>query len=113
MSSNYGKGARFELDVRDILLEDGWVAVRAAGSHGIIDVLAVKVNEKWFIQCRTRGNLSGDERKELVALTKKHNAVPILAYKAKGNIIFKEVKLLRPDFHYGVINGKFIRIENE
>ncbi len=112
MPSQYGKGARFEIVVRDILLEDDWVAVRSAGSHGIIDVLAIKQDVKWFIQCRTRGNLSGKERNELVALAKKHNATAILAYKKNGNIIFEEVKLLKPDFHYGFINGRFTKIDN-
>lgn len=127
MPKGYGKGARFELEVRDILVEDDWVAVRAAGSHGIIDVLAVKRNEKWFIQCRTRGNLSGEERDQLVALAKKHDATPILAYESlvdvsidsklrvrkKKSVVFEEVKLLQPNFHYEVIDGRFTRIENE
>lgn len=126
MPSQYGKGARFEIVVKDILLEDDWVAVRSAGSHGIIDVLGVKVDTKWFIQCRTKGNLSGKEREELVALAKKHNATPILAYEAildvsldnklkvkkKKGVIFEEVKLLKPDFHYEVINGRFTKIDN-
>lgn len=112
MPSQYGKGAKFEIVVRDILLEDNWVAVRSAGSHGIIDVLAIKQDIKWFIQCRTRGNLSGGERNELVVLAKKHNATPILAYKKEGDIIFEEVKLLKPDFHYEVVNGKFTRVQN-
>ena len=126
MPGGYRKGAKFEIDVRDILLEADWVAVRVAGSHGVIDVLAVNRDEKWFIQCRTRGNLSGDERAELVALAKKHNATPILAYEAildssydynelkvrkKKGVIFEEVKLLKPDFHYEVINGKFVKVE--
>lgn len=126
MPGGYKKGARLEIDVRDILLEDNWVAVRSAGSHGIIDVLAVKQDEKWFIQCRTSGNLSGDERAELVALAKKHNATPILAYEAfldvtldeklkikkKKGVIFEEVKLLQPDFHYEVIDGVFTKVND-
>ena len=126
MPSQYGKGARFEIVVRDILLEDDWVAVRSAGSHGIIDVLAIKQDTKWFIQCRTRGNLSGSERDELVALAKKHNAIPILASEAildvsldkklkvrkKKGVIFEEVKLLKPDFHYEFVKGRFTKVGN-
>ncbi|GAJ02764.1 unnamed protein product [marine sediment metagenome] len=113
MPSQYGKGAKFEIEVRDILLEDDWVAIRSAGSHGIIDVLGIKVNVKWFIQCRTKGNLSGSEREELVALAKKHDATPILAYKEGGNTIFEEVKLLKPNFHYEMRNGRFTKVDNE
>lgn len=111
MPGGYRKGARFEIEVRDILLEDGWVAVRVAGSHGIIDVLAVKVDVKWFIQCRTRGNLSGKERNELILLARKHNATPILAYKTKEGTVFEEVKLRKPNFHYGVVDGRFAKID--
>ncbi len=111
MAGKYAKGAGFELEVRNVLLEDGWVAVRSAGSHGIIDVLAIKQNEKWFVQCRTRGNLSGSERTELVALAKKHYAIPILAYKRRKDTVFEEVKLLKPDFSYKIIDGEFIKVD--
>ncbi len=108
----YAKGAKLENQVREILEEDGWVAVRSAGSHGVIDVLGVKQNEKWFIQCRVNGNLSQDERVELINLAVEHSAIPILAYKQKANIIFEEIKLLRPTFHFEVIDGKFIKIDD-
>lgn len=107
----YKKGASFENQVKDILNEDGWFAIRSAGSHSIIDVLAIKVDEKWFIQCRTSGNLSGAERIELIALAEKHKAVPILAYKSKGNIVFQEILPKEPDFHYEVIDGRFTKID--
>lgn len=109
MHSKYAKGARFENEVKDILTEDGWIATRSAGSHGIIDVLAIKVDVKWFIQCRTSGKLSGDERVELITLAKKHKAVPILAYKSKDGIVFQEIKPKEPDFHYEVIEGRFVK----
>jgi len=110
MPSQYRKGAKFEIDVRDILLEDDWVAVRSAGSHGIIDVLAIKQDVKWFVQCRTRGNLSGDERGELAALAKKHNSTAILAHKTEEGVVFEEVKSKEPTFHFEIINGVFTKI---
>ena len=112
MPGQYRKGARFEIVVLNILLEDDWLAIRSAGSHGIVDILAIKQDTKWCIQCRTNGNLSNNERVELVALAKKHNAIPILAYKRKGATIFEEVKLLKPNFHYEIINGRFVKVDD-
>lgn len=114
MPNQYRKGASFENKVKDILLEDDWMAIRSAGSHSILDIMADKYGQVWFLQCRTNGNLSGKERIELIALAKKHKAVPILAYKKKGDTIFEEVKLLKPDFHYEVVNnGRFTKVDNQ
>jgi len=109
----YAIGARLENTTKDILLEDDWVAVRAAGSHGIIDVIAIKRGIVWFIQCRKGGNLALEERKELVALAKKHGAISILVYKTKEGIVFKEIKSKEPTFHYQIVNGKFIKVDKE
>ena len=111
--TQYAKGATFENQVKDILLEDDWMAIRSAGSHSIIDVMADKYGEVWFIQCRTAGNLSGNERVELISLAKKHKAVPILAYKSKEGVVFEEVKSREPTFRYEICKGKFIKTEKE
>jgi len=110
--TGYRKGANFENLVKDILDEDDWMAIRSAGSHTILDLIAVKYGQIWFIQCRTAGNLSGKEREELVVLAEKHKAVPILAYKSKGDVVFEEIKSKVPTFHLEIINGKFTRIDN-
>lgn len=111
MPSGYRKGAIFENDIKDILLEDDWAVVRAAGSHGIVDIMAVKYGVIWFIQCRKAGHLSPDERKELISLAKKHKALPILAYKSKEGIVFEEVKPKEPTFHYEIQHGEFVKVE--
>lgn len=113
MAGKYAKGAKFEREIADILLEDNWLAVRSAGSHGIVDVLAVKQGVIWFIQCRTNGNLTEVEAKELLIIAKEHNGTAILASKSKGQYLFEEVKLKKPTFHYEIIAGRFTKIENE
>lgn len=112
MPSQYGKGAVFENQVKDILTLDDWLAVRAAGSHGIVDVMADKYGDVWLIQCRVNGNLSREERQELIILAKKHKAVPILAYKSEEGIVFEEVKPKEPDFHFEVRNGSFVKVDD-
>lgn len=111
--TKYSKGARFENEVKDILVEDDWLVVRAAGSHGIIDVLAVKYGVIWGIQCREGGYITPDERKEIIALARKHKATPIVASKQKGDYVFEEVKPKEPEFTYEVVNGKFTKVEKQ
>lgn len=113
----YSTGAKLENDVKDILIYDGWEAIRAAGSHGIVDVMAVKHGVIWFIQCRKSGYLSPKEHDELVIKAKEHKAVPILVYKTKphltmkGSIIFEELKPRNPDFHYEIVDGRFTKVD--
>lgn len=107
--TGYRKGANFENQVRCILIDDGWFAIRSSGSHSVIDVMAIKLGIVWLIQCRTAGNLSGKEREELFTLAEKHKAVPILAYKSKDGIVFQEIKSKIPTFHYEIIEGRFIK----
>lgn len=111
MPGQYAKGAKFEREITDILLEDNWLAVRSAGSHGIVDVLAVKHGTIWFIQCRTNANLTEDEAKELLIIAKEHKGTAILASKLKGQYLFEEVKLKKPTFHYEVIDGRFVKVD--
>lgn len=112
MPGEYRKGAHLENEVKGILIEDDWVAVRAAGSHGIVDVMADKYGEVWFVQCKKGGYLSPEERSELIALAKKHKATPILASKSKEGVVFEEVKSKRPEFHFEVVNGAFRKVPN-
>lgn len=107
----YATGAKLENDVKNILFNDGWEAVRAAGSHGIVDVLAVKHGTIWFIQCRKSGHLSPAEREELIILAKKHKAMPILVYKTREGIVFEEIRPKKPTFHYEIIDGRFTKID--
>jgi Holliday junction resolvase len=122
MSSGYVKGTKFENEVKDILIADDWEAVRAAGSHGIVEIMAVKYGVIWFIQCRLRGNITEDERLDLIARATKHKAVPILAHKVRlsksvsgkkrTSVVFEEIKPTKPDFHYEIVDGHWVKISN-
>lgn len=43
--SRYAKGARYERKAKEELEADGWVVVRAAGSKGAADLMALKVRQ--------------------------------------------------------------------
>jgi len=60
----------------------GAFVVRAAGSRGLVDLLAVWCSgDDYFIQVKKHGSISLSDRENLIKLAKKFNCVPILAYK--------------------------------
>lgn len=112
---NYQKGTQFERDVCHFLSRQGWLGIRAAGSHGVIDIMASLLYETQFefttpfrgrlvlicpkvlaIQCKTRGVISVEDKARLVVVAKGVGAVPVLAYRGKkgiekGRIVLREV----------------------
>lgn len=42
--ANYTKGRRFEYEIADILKREGYDVIRAAGSHGPFDLVAIRRN---------------------------------------------------------------------
>ena len=85
--TNYDRGAAFERKVKADLISKGWFAVRSAGSHGAVDVIAHHKSFTLFVQCKSDGVLSLKERKKLQRLAKKHGAAPILADKRERGVI--------------------------
>jgi Holliday junction resolvase len=83
----YNRGATWERDLQAILEKKGWVSIRSAGSHKVIDVAAAKYKRdtavSWrrlVIQCKTgKARMSGAEQRELVRLATVWDAMPILA----------------------------------
>lgn len=84
---HYDRGADFEREIKKDLIGKGWAAVRSAGSHGDIDVLAYHMGVALFVSCRKHGVLSPAERRALVRLADGHNAIPLLADKRKRGVI--------------------------
>jgi Holliday junction resolvase len=86
--TNYQKGANFERLVLKDLRNKGWLAIRSAGSHSKIDILAVKEGLIRAIQCKTDGVISKEDREIMIHNWELHKAVPILAKKVKSKIIY-------------------------
>ena len=86
--THYDSGADFEREVKADLEARGYYAVRAAGSHGKVDVLAYHMGIALFIQCKKGGVFPKEERLSLVHVAKEHNAVPVLAQRIRGDSIW-------------------------
>lgn len=85
-NSKYQAGYRFELSTKKQWEERGYWVIRAAGSHGKADLVAIKKDppkytEVYLIQCKTKGKISLQERKDLAELAHSLGAVGIIAFK--------------------------------
>lgn len=49
----YERGAKFERDIMSMLKEQGYTTIRTAGSHGIVDVIAMNTDCVRMIQAKT------------------------------------------------------------
>lgn len=88
-NSNYLAGRQLEYDLMSSWREKGYNAVRTAGSHGLYDVVAFRVDRKpEFIQAKRVGTES--EAKRLIEKFKKET-VPsshyhqVMSVRVKGN----------------------------
>jgi holliday junction resolvase Hjr len=79
--THYRTGADFERKVRDSLEADGYSCIRAAGSHGVVDMVALKEGQILLVQVkRTQGQIPPADRAELLRLAALVDAIPLVAY---------------------------------
>jgi Holliday junction resolvase len=85
---NRDRGDYFERRTRDALEADGWVVVRAAGSFGPADLMALRAEHRpWLVSCKLNGYLT---RLEVIALcdaAEKAGALAILAWRKRAGIV--------------------------
>lgn len=77
--SQYRQGYEAERKVRELLRVDGYYTMRAAGSKGEVDVLALKPGELLFVQVKRNGLLPLREWNALYEIATWANAIPLLA----------------------------------
>jgi Holliday junction resolvase len=83
----YDTGRRWEWQVRDWFRARGYVVIRAAGSHGPADLVALRRGQMpVLIACRaTRSGLSPAERRVMVTVGAQAGALAVLVDKpARG-----------------------------
>jgi Holliday junction resolvase len=74
------KGARREREARDYLRSCGYYVVKAGGSKGAADLVAVRPGVVLFVQVKCgRGRLRPPEWNALLELARRYGALPILA----------------------------------
>jgi hypothetical protein len=79
-NANYVKGRRSEYEHAAHLEDNGYTLVmRAAGSHGVADLIMAKQGELLFVQCKQTAHDSPAKRAELRGLAALVGAVPLLA----------------------------------
>ena len=93
--TNYRRGADFERAVKAHLEGHGYLVVRTAGSHGVMDLIAYpqnveKGNRPWFVQCKTNGRMDPKERGDLWTAARRAGAIAVKASRPKrGAILFE------------------------
>ena len=84
---NYANGRSFEYRVILALTKAGYHCVRSAGSHGVVDIVALMMDHGaclygWghvLVQCKRSGALPPPERNALFGLAMRTGALPVMA----------------------------------
>ena len=100
--SRYDGGADLERAAKKVLEDSGYYVVRSAGSKGQADLIALKLREVVFVQCKKDGRISPVERSAFRGLCLRLGAVCLLAswYKpgrAARMVAFDELISMGPD----------------
>ncbi|MEN6560883.1 MAG: hypothetical protein ABFD52_08930 [Acidobacteriota bacterium] len=91
MSSHYRRGADFERAVCAYLAGKGALCIRSAGSHGIVDIIALwPAGRAWLVQAKSNGRMDPAERRALAAAAHRYSSVPIKASRPKRGVILCE-----------------------
>lgn len=84
-NANRRAGDYFERQTRATLRQHGWVVIRAAGSHGPADLVALRADKKpMLVSCKLDGYLRPAERLEFLGAAKQAGARAIVASRPKG-----------------------------
>lgn len=86
---NYKRGAALEYRMKDKLEKDGWFVVRAAGSHGVADLVAIKfasfAHHILLVSCKLSEYAPPGEIAALQQKAQELQAVPMITTRGKGN----------------------------
>ena len=77
--TNYARGAAFERRVFVHLAEQGYAVIRSAGSHGVVDLVALKACEVILVQCKRNGVLGPSDWNALWDMANRVGATPVMA----------------------------------
>jgi Holliday junction resolvase len=84
--THYQRGAAFERAVAARLADDGYLVMRAAGSHGVADLVAIKPGQVVLIQCKISGIISIADWNLFYETASRAGALPVLAYKPRRGV---------------------------
>ena len=93
MPTNYEGGRSREYRAMSTLRKDGWLVARSAGSHGAVDVFAVKEGKVLLVQVKSgRGRATREELEELLSWGRSANGdAEVWYYKGRGKVVRRRV----------------------
>lgn len=87
-NSNRARGDYLERQTKSALQAHGWVVVRAAGSLGVADIVALRAgNTPLLISCKLNGHIAPLERRALIEACQAAGARPIMAARSKRGVV--------------------------
>lgn len=87
-NSNRERGDYLERQAREALRELGWFVVRAGGSLGPADLVALRAGYvPLLVGCKTNGEMGPRERDAMVDAGELAGARPLLAWRPKRGVI--------------------------
>jgi len=115
MNSNKSRGSAFERAVLKHLQARGYYAIRSAGSHQIVDILAVRgFRPTWphettilFIQCKRSGDIPPKEWNDLFSTATRYRAKPLMAETGDRGKGPKFWEILTPKLPSTVHKGRY------
>ena len=90
--TQYAKGYAFEQKVAGHLAQEGYFVIRAGGSHGVADLVALKWGETLLVQCKTNGVISIGDWNALYGVAQRVGAVALVAFRpSRGLIAYRQL----------------------
>ena len=85
--------------MKDKLEAEGYFVIRAAGSHGVADLVAIRAildydcrHDILFVSCKVPEYAPPSERKALIEAAEKFGAIAMMTVKVKGKWTLERVK---------------------
>jgi holliday junction resolvase Hjr len=89
---NRQRGDYLERQVKACLVSHGWWVIRAAGSHGLADLVAMRRGQTPLaISCKLDGRVGPADRDALRYLADMAAVVPVIASRKRRGYVFLEV----------------------
>lgn len=91
--SNRQRGDYFERQTRDALRAAGWFVIRAAGSKGVADLVALRAGQApLLVSCKLGGRVPPAERQALWDAAELGGGRPVVALReTRGRVHFRNV----------------------
>jgi Holliday junction resolvase len=93
LPTNYEGGRSREYRAMSTLRKDGWLVARSAGSHGAVDVFAVKAGKVLLVQVKSgKGRATKEELEELLSWGRNANGdAEVWHYERRGKLVRRRV----------------------